>query len=145
MFFDRHPFASAAHLRHDMNDLFNNVLGNWPQEGRASHRGFPALNVWEDSECLHVEAEVPGLSLNDVEIFVIGNELTVKGRRPALKGNELNYHRQERGTGEFSRTVTLPYEVNSEKVDATLKDGVLTLTLPKAEAARPKKITVKTN
>jgi HSP20 family protein len=145
MLFDRHPFTAPTQLRREMEDLFSSVFRGWPLEGRLGGRGYPALNVWEDAECLYAEAEVPGLSLNDIEVYVVGDELTIKGRRKAAEGHDLSFHRQERGTGEFSRTVALPFPVIAERVDAALKDGVLTLTLPKAESARPKKIVVKTN
>ncbi len=145
MFFDRNLLTSASHLRRGVDDVFNNVFAAWPFEGRTGMRRFPALNIWEDEEKLYAEAELPGLSMNDVEVLVVGDELTIKGHRKAHEGQSQTYHRQERGTGEFSRTIVLPYPVNQDKVDATLRDGVLTLTMPKAEAARPRKITVKTN
>lgn len=105
--------------------------------------GFPAINVWESGDCLYAEAEIPGVTQDDLEILVVGNELTIKGRRGTAEEEDASYHRRERGTGEFSRTVTLPVDIKAEAVDATLKDGVLTLSLPKADEARPRKITVK--
>ena len=88
-------------------------------------------------------SEIPGVTQEDLEILVVGNELTIKGRRGTAEEEDASYHRRERGTGEFSRTVTLPVDIKAEAVDATLKDGVLTLSLPKADEARPRKITVK--
>ena len=82
--------------------------------------------------------------MEDVEVNVVGDELSVKGQRKPAKGENLTYHRQERETGEFSRFLTLPTAVNAEKVEAVLRDGVLTITLPKAEGAKPKRIEVKT-
>jgi len=145
MFFDRYPLVAANQLRREMSDLFTDVFRGLPFDGFSQARGFPALNIWEDAERVHAEAELPGLSMGDIEVLVVGDELTIKGSRKAAEGKDLTYHRQERGAGEFSRTVTLPYEIDAERVDAVLKDGVLMLTLPKAEKARPKKITVKTN
>jgi len=74
----------------------------------------------------------------------VGNELTIKGRRQPAQGEDLAYHRRERGTGEFTRTVTLPAEVDATKVEARLENGVVTVTMPKAATAKPRKITVKT-
>jgi len=75
----------------------------------------------------------------------VGNELTIKGRRTPPASDNPTYHRQERATGEFTRVVTLPAEVNADKVEAVLKDGVLSVRLPKAEQARPRKIALRTN
>jgi HSP20 family protein len=77
-----------------------------------------------------------------VDLAVVGNELTVKVERPAPERQETTFHRQERPTGSFSRTLRLPTEVAVDKVEATLQQGVLTIRLPKAEAARPRKISV---
>lgn len=104
---------------------------------------FPAMNVWEDGESVRAEVEVPGLKMENLELLVVGNELTVKGRRPEATNGKVAWRRQERGTGEFARVIRLPYEVNAAKVEATLKDGVLTILMPKAESARARKIEVK--
>jgi HSP20 family protein len=104
---------------------------------------FPALNLWEDGDKLIAEAEVPGLKLEDIELLAVGTELTIKGRRPEINEPNVSVHRHERGVGEFSRTITLPMQIDSGKVEATLRDGVLTIVLPKAEPARARKIPVK--
>ncbi len=134
---------SINDLRREMNRLMDGVMrpvGGMPAVFRTST--FPALNMWEDGESLYAEAEVPGLSMSDIELNLTGNELTIKGERKPLEGEDLAFHRRERGTGVFSRTVNLPVEVNADKVEATLKNGVLMVVLPKAEAARPRRITV---
>jgi HSP20 family protein len=120
-------------------DAFGAGLSQRPYKRAAA---YPAMNIWDAGDAICVEAEVPGVSKNDLEILTVGNELTVKGRRGPLAG-KWAYHRHERGTGEFTRSMTLPCEINADKVDATLNNGVLTLRLPKAEAAKPKQITVK--
>jgi len=106
---------------------------------------YPALNVWDTGDTLCVEAEIPGVSKDDLEVYAVGNDLTIKGRRKALEGDNLVYHRQERGSGEFSRVITLPAEVDADRVEAVLKDGVLNVRLPKAEKAKPRKIALKTS
>lgn len=105
---------------------------------------FPAVNVWEDGESFYAEAEVPGLRMEDIEVLVAGNEVTIKGSRKAPPNGKGVFHRQERTTGEFTRVFTLSSDVNAEKVEATLKDGVLTIVMPKAEHGRARRIAVKT-
>jgi HSP20 family protein len=104
---------------------------------------FPALNVWEDDDNLYVEAELPGLKPEDIDASVSeGDQLTIAGeRKPGGEGRPL---RQECWYGRFSRTVTLPTNVNADEVEASYDGGVLTLTLPKMEEAKPRRITVKT-
>ena len=119
----------------EMNRLFD----RWTGEA-----AFPALNAWEQDDQLHVEAEVPGLDLKDLEIYVTGgNTLTLKGERRFSTPEKCVWHRQERGQGRFVRTLTLPYPVDADKVDARLENGVLSLTLTKHESAKPRKIPVK--
>lgn len=105
---------------------------------------FPALNLWQDDESLFVEAELPGLKQDQIEITVAeGDQLTIAGERHATSPEGCIWHRQECGYGRFSRTVTLPVVVDSEKVEARFESGVLSLTLPKSEMAKPKRIPVK--
>lgn len=137
------PWSPLSAFQRDAGRLMGEML-DLLESGRGLRAGgFPALSLWEDSESLYAEAEVPGLRMEDLEIFVVGNELTVKGRRPPLEEKNVTYHRQERGTGEFARVLTLPMEVNAERVEATLRNGVLTVLMPKAEQARARKIAVK--
>ncbi|MDA7977467.1 MAG: Hsp20/alpha crystallin family protein [Pirellulales bacterium] len=103
---------------------------------------FPALNVWETGDALFIEAELPGLSQDDLELEIVGGELTIKGHRPDIKQQGESYHRQERGTGSFVRRLRLPVDVDTAKIEARLENGVLEIRLPKAEAAKPRKITV---
>jgi HSP20 family protein len=123
------------------DDAVENVAGGTPL-AVFGRRAFPALNIWEDDTKLHAEAELPGLKLDDLELYVHGNELTIKGERQAMEEEGMSYHRHERGVGTFFRRVTLPTEVDPDKVEATLRDGVLTITMPKAQAVLPRKIKV---
>ncbi len=141
-------YANGSHPVHRLRDEVERVFGGLLGEaGQLANwgpvRGFPAMNIWQDGEKLYVEAEVPGLTMEDVELTVEGDELTLKGQRRRSEDKEIAYHRQERGVGTFSRTLTLPVDIDADRVEATLKDGVLTVVLPKAEAARPRKIAVK--
>jgi HSP20 family protein len=138
------PVWNQLHqLQMEMNQLFD----RWGTDGgRLLGLGaaFPAVNVWEDADTVHVEAELPGLDLKDLEIYVTGgNQLTVKGERKRNVPEQGVWHREERGFGNFTRTLTLPFQVDAEKVEARFENGVLLVTLPKHEASKPRKIPVK--
>ena len=138
-----HPIQQ---LRDEFDRLFSSVFSNPTVAGATrlvTGRGFPAVNVWEDNEKLFVEAEVPGLKAEDLDVSVVGDELTIKGERPQDEGTGASYHRRERGVGTFTRVIRLTSEVKADQVHAALTDGVLLLTLPKSEAAKPRKIRVK--
>jgi HSP20 family protein len=137
MFGDGH---TMGRFRRDLDRLFGDFLGDaWAPEGRA----FPPVNLWEDEQNFYAEAEVPGLKLADIDIHLMGNELSLRGERKSETQEGVSYHRQERETGGFARVVRLPVEVEAGKVEAALKNGILTITLPKAAAARPRRIEVK--
>lgn len=135
-------FSRFDVLRRELDRLWDGA--SLTRSPLAAVGGYPALNVWDNGDALCVEAEVPGVRKEDLEIFAVGNELTVKGRRQAPEG-KVAYQRQERGTGAFTRVVTLACEVDPDRVEAVLDNGVLTIRLPKAEAAKPRQIAVKVN
>lgn len=139
MFFNRNLMLMPELFRRDWGDWIDNVV----EGGTGRTRAFPALNIWEDGDVLMAEAEIPGLTMDDLEVYVVGNELTLRCQRRDAADENSNFHRRERGTGEFARTVTLPFEVDAQHVEATLCNGILTVKLPKAEAAKPRKIAVK--
>src|SRR5262249_55623368 len=112
--------------------------------GLVTGGGFPAVNVWEDGENVFVEAEVPGLKAEGLDITVVGDELTLKGERSEESEEQASFHRRERGIGPFTRVIRLSSEVKADQVQASLTDGILLLKLPKTEAAKPRKIKVKT-
>jgi len=119
---------------------------SWPRRRRSGTASgtFPAVNVYGNDEKLLVTSEVPGLKSHDLEITVHGRTMTVKGTRslPEL-GEEECYTCHERSHGDFKRSVTLPYEVDSDKVDARYEHGILMIHLPRTERDKPKKIAVK--
>lgn len=111
---------------------------------RVSTPVFPALNLWGDDSNLYVEAELPGFELNELEILVSGeDQLTIKGERTPPKHEGGTWHRQERGYGGFNRMIELPDHVDPDHVSAEFKHGVLTITMPKREEAKPRRIEVK--
>jgi HSP20 family protein len=130
-------------LRDEVDRLWNGVVGP-AADGLlpAYFRSQPAANVWEQGDALLVEMELPGVKSDQVDISVAGGELSVKVNRPEIDQEGVTYHRRERPVGSFTRVLRLPVEVNADKVEAELHDGVLLITLPKAESAKPRKINV---
>ncbi|HVS37271.1 MAG TPA: Hsp20 family protein [Gemmataceae bacterium] len=104
---------------------------------------YPLLNIWGDSDKVYAEAELPGMQLDHLEIYVTDeNQLTIQGERRKLELDKGAWCGQERGFGQFSRTIMLPVKVDADKVEARLEHGVLFVTLPKSEAAKPRRISV---
>jgi HSP20 family protein len=138
-----HPvWNQLQNFQHEMNRLFD----RWNEDGGPTYgsAAYPSLNVWEAGEALYVEAELPGLNLDELEIYVTGNnQLTLKGERKPAMPDKAVRHRQERGFGKFTRTLTLPFPVDPDKVEARLENGLLQIKLAKHESARPRKIVVK--
>lgn len=132
---------------HQLQSEMNRLLERWTETGRlpgTSAAAFPPVNVWEDTDCIHVEAEIPGLSLTDLETYVTGGrQLTIKGDRKSSLPEKGTWHRQERSYGGFVRTLTLPCDVNRDNVDAHFEHGILRVKLGKAESAKPRKIVVR--
>jgi len=135
------------HLRKEMDELFRGA-GFGPQLEAAflpgvGTRRFPRLNVREDADNYYLDALLPGIDANKLEMSVVGSSLTFSGERAEAEENGgKTWHRRERGAGKFLRTVELPMEVDAGKVSAEYREGVLRVTLPKAEAAKPKRIAV---
>jgi len=137
-----HPMWNQLHqFQHEMNRLFD----RWGDDGGAgTGTAFPPINVWEVNDNLEIEAELPGLKLEELEIYVTGNnQLTLKGERKECTPEKGVRHRQERGFGTFVRTLTLPFAVDADKVDARFENGVLRIQLAKHESAKARKIAVK--
>jgi len=106
---------------------------------------FPPMNITQDDDNFYLRAEVPGIEPNELSISAVRNRVSLAGKREIPRERErVSYHRKERAEGSFNRTVTLPTEVDAERVDARYADGILTLTLPKAEETKPRQITVRT-
>ncbi len=115
----------------------------WNGAVAARPAAYPALNLWDDGDNFHAEAELPGFEIADIDLAVAGSELQIRGKRGVSAGKGWAVHRRERPSGEFSRTITFPAEIDADRVQAALQDGVLHITLPKAPTAKPRKIDVK--
>ena len=127
-------------MQRDMNSLFNEYA---PARLRTAP-GYPAINIWSNEDGLFLHAEMPGVRVEDIEININANELSISGQRSMDEIPEgAVYLRRERNFGKFSRTIQLPYAVDTDNVEADFKYGVLSVTLPKAEAEKPKKISIK--
>jgi HSP20 family protein len=137
------PFADFDQLRHQLLRLFDAVGEN--TFGNVSGGLFPPINITQDNDNIYVRAEVPGINPKDLEISAQGRRLSISGKRAIPKESDrASYHRKERAEGEFNRTVTLPAEFEVKSVDARYNAGILAVTLPKAEVAKPRQIQVKT-
>lgn len=135
---NRHPFSQ---FRREMDELFGSILADAP--GLPASRTAPPMNVWEEAEHYVIEAELPGYRLEDIEVSVLGDEATLKGRRMITDPEGATMLRRERQAGSFSRTWTLPASIDPEKVEASLTHGVLRVNLPKTPQAQPRRIAVK--
>jgi HSP20 family protein len=131
------PMTEMQRLQREMNRLFSGATELYAHD-------FPAVNVWRGETSAIVMAELPGIDPDKLDISVVGDSLTLSGNRglETLKEGE-SYHRQERTHGRFARTLQLPFHVDAAKVQAKYEKGVLQITLPRVEAEKPKKITIK--
>ena len=136
------PFRGASTLQEQVNRLFNDVLDRSSEESSLTSWA-PAVDIYETAQELVVKADLPDVDAKDLDIRVENNILTIRGdRKFEKKVAEENYLRVERAYGAFSRSFSLANTVNSEAIKADYRDGVLTLTIPKREEAKPKQIKV---
>lgn len=136
------PFGDVYGLRRGLDKLIDSYMGR--PGSLALYQGvFPALNIKEDGENLKLTAELPGVNIKDVDISANADSITLRGERkePAVS-KEVNYHQRERDFGTFRRVINLPVRIDTNKISASYKNGVLTVVLPKAEEAKPKQIAI---
>lgn len=138
------PFRDLISIQDRMNRLFEQTLARTrEEEGIAASTWMPAVDIYETPDQVVMKAELPGLTREDIEINVRDNALSLRGQRKFEKDvKEENYLRIERAYGSFQRSFTLPVTIQQDKIKAVFRDGVLELTLPKAEEARPKQIKI---
>ena len=136
-------FNDFFRMRDELDQLFD--IGLPLSNIRSVPRGtFPAINMQEEKEDVTIQAYLPGIDPKKVELTLEDNSLTIKGNRTAEAADEnTNYHRRERFSGDFSRIVSLPDSLDSEKVEAQYKNGILNIRIAKAEEKKPKQISVK--
>jgi len=139
------PFRGVSTLQEQLNRLFNEAFDRSAEEGSLTPWA-PAVDIFETEHELVVKADLPDIKPEELDIRVENNILTIRGERKfEKKVNENNYLRVERTYGSFSRSFSLANTVKSEAIRAEYKDGVLTLTVPKREEAKPKQIKVNVN
>ncbi len=137
------PFADLERIQSEMNRMFNLSLAQQGSRNAGLLEGAwsPAVDIHDSKHNILVKADIPGLTKDDIEVTVQGDVLIIKGEKKQDKEiKEKNYVRTERFYGSFQRSIRLPSEVKVDKVEATYKNGVLELVLPKSEKAKPKQI-----
>lgn len=136
--YGRSLWRDMDRLRHEMDRAFSLKTGS------RMATAYPAMNVWTNEDSAIVTAELPGVVPDEINISVQGDTLSVRGRREYREMEEgETYHRRERGSGSFSRTFQLPFQIEANQVEASYEKGVLQIKLPRAESDKPKRITVK--
>ena len=138
-------FGELSPLRREMDDVWNRFFGETRLPRIFAREWLPSVDISETKDNLVVKAELPGLEARDIDVSVSGDVLTIKGQKKAEeeKKDEL-YHCRERYAGSFQRSLRLPVGVKGDKIEATFKNGVLNITIPKAEEAKKKQIEIKT-
>ena len=139
------PRGNLQSFQDEMNRMFNQFFqgGTGEEAGWGVRTWAPPVDIYETDDALILKAELPGVSKDDVSIEIHQNTLILRGQRKhEAEVKEEHYHRVERAYGTFQRSFTLPTLVDQEHVQATYKDGVLELRLPKSEAAKPKRIAI---
>lgn len=138
----QHPFADLERMSRQM-DRLNQAITGRPGVNWLSARVFPAVNLTEDKDKYYVRAELPGIKADALDIQVFGRNLTITGERTIpSEGENIRYHRKEREAGKFSRVIGMPGDIDADQVNAQMVNGMLTVTIAKSEASKPKQITV---
>lgn len=130
-------------LRSAVNRLVSDFAQDYPVLGTAGVVVWPPINVWEENDKFILEAEVPGVKMDQLEITCQGRDLTLRGERKDPGDPQEIYQRRERFVGNFIRSLTLPADIDADTIRATLDEGVLQISIPKAESAKPRRIEVK--
>jgi HSP20 family protein len=131
------PWSEFQRIENEMNRVLSRFVS--PSTG-----DFPAVNIWTDGEETVVTTEIPGIDAGSIDISVIGKTLVLKGaREPDQLDDGNSYHRRERWYGQFTKAIELPFTIEAEKVKASFSNGILTIGLPRSEAEKPKKISIK--
>lgn len=144
MIYRRYIVPSVWEELNRMQHEVSRMTGAFTPQPARSAVAFPAINAWTTDDEEIVTSELPGMKPEDIEISVVGDVLTVSGERtPEVPEEEVRYHRRERVSGRFSRSIQLAFPVDSEHVSASYENGLLRVKLPRAEADKPRKIAVK--
>ncbi len=137
----RGHFEELDRMRRHLDHVFDQLGEGQPAQQTSGV--FPLTNLTESKDAYIIRAELPGVSAQDLDIETTGRKISITGQRQLNMDKSAKYHRRERETGRFARAVALPGDIDRERVSATLKDGILEVTAPKSEAAKPKQIKIK--
>lgn len=138
----RSAFEQLDRMRRQFDQLFGDVQG--APRGLPGAGVFPQINLTEDADKFYIRAELPGVKSDDIQIQATAKNLSIAGERNIEAENEgVRYHRREREAGKFSRIITMPTEIDPERIEAKMQDGILTIHVPKTEAVKPRQITIK--
>jgi len=135
--------SRAASYTSPFESLFRDFLNPSFFAPASAAPAYPLFNAWEEDQRYVAEAELPGVKLEDLEITISGRELSIKGSRRDSAQPDAAYHRKERAALEFTRNLRFPTELNAAGAEATLQNGILTITLPKSAQNAPHKLTIK--
>ena len=136
----RNPLDELYRMRRQLEQMVDGTTAPYQRAGAGV---FPLINLTEDKDSYFVRAEMPGVQGDELDIQVTANNLAISGERKIAAEEGVKYHRKEREAGSFSRVIGLPGDINPDKVEAKLDNGILTVVVSKAEAAKPKQISVK--
>lgn len=135
------PLDELSQMRRQMDRILDTMLNRPAAQVGAGV--YPAINLTEDDGFYYLRAELPGVKAKDLDIQATGRNLTIMGERKLdVEESQAKYHRREREGGRFSRALALPKEIDSDRVEARLLNGILTLKVPKAESAKPRRIAI---
>lgn len=138
-------FRSAFEQLDRMRRQFDQLFGDLPEtrRGLPGSGVFPQINLTEDADKFYVRAELPGVKADQIEMLATAKNLSISGERKIEAENEgVRYHRREREAGKFSRILAMPTEIDPNRIEAKMQDGILTIHVPKAEAVKPRQVTV---
>ena len=137
------PGRDLVRAQDEFSRIFDNFFGNYDDQDWFDGAWLPATDISENDNAIELKAELPGLKKEDIKISVYENVLSIQGeKKESSKTDKKNYHRIERSYGSFHRRFSLPAKVKGDQIKAEYKEGVLTLTIPKAEEVKPKQIEV---
>jgi len=137
----KNPFSELENMRRQVDRLYQGLFSSSAQPAAGV---FPLINLTEGKDRYMIRAELPGVSSDELDIQATASTLSLAGERKIPEENNgAKYHRRERESGRFSRVISLPGEINPDKVEASLVDGILTIVVSKAEASMPRQIRVR--
>jgi HSP20 family protein len=137
--FYSNPFDAMLEFQRALDTLRDSAWLDYSPSGRGA---FPPLNVFNKGDDIVIIAEAPGVHKADLKVEAKGNTIRISGSKSVERGGRASVHRRERADGRFDRTVTLPVEVDADRIKAECRDGILALYLPRTENAKPRTINI---